>query len=223
MTQDDTQSQEPHELVPAATSSEVALDTTAALSTMIPLLGGAISNVLSGLSQDRKMARVNEVLWSLAEDVKQFSTEAEQFVKTEDFQELLEETLRRVHGERSEEKRRIYRDFLVGAIQSPGEPYDEQIRFLRVLEELQPDNIRVLRAVLQEPDPNPPHSIGSTRQTLKERLPDMEESHIADLVVQLSDLKIATIPGGIMAARGAQDLRGHLTPFGKRFVRYIEE
>lgn len=220
---DHGQADEPHELIPAFTSSEAALDTTAALSSMIPVLGGPISSVLSGLSQDQKMARVNEVLWGLANEIRHLSEESENYVKSEDFQELLEETLRRVHRERSEEKRRTYRDFLVGAVQSPGEPYDEQVRFLRVLEELQSDNIRVLRAVIQEPNPNPPYSIGSIGRTLKERLPDMEDSSIADLVAQLNDLKITNMPlGGMMTAAGAQDLRGRLTPFGRRFVRYLQ-
>ena len=52
----------------------------------------------------------------------------------------------------------------------------------------------------------------------------MEDSRIADLVAQLNDLKLTSLPsGGMMTARGAQDLRSHLTPFGQRFVRYIED
>jgi len=69
--------------------------------------------------------------------LKDFKSEAsEQYVKTEDFEELLENALRKASEERYEEKRRIFANFLIGAIESPGESYDEQIRFLRVLEEL---------------------------------------------------------------------------------------
>lgn len=212
-----------HEMVPLTTTGEAALDTAAALSGMIPVLGGPISNVLSGLAQDQRMGRVNEVLQGLSNQLKELSQESEQYVKTEDFQDLVEETLRRVYRERNEEKRRIYRDFLIGAIQSPGEPYDEQMRFLRALEQIQPDHIRVLRALMQETDPETNVLMGSPGQTLERRLPEMPTERIADLVSQLNDLRITNLGtlNVMMTGRGAEDLRSTITVFGKRFVDFL--
>src|SRR5258706_1793709 len=110
-----------------------------------PWLGGAIAGVLGGITTDRKINRVNEVIRGLAENLRDLESAAsKEFVKTEEFEDLLEQTLRQVAAERNDDKRRMYRDFLVGVIRSPGEPYDEQRRFLRTLEELQSDHLRVL-------------------------------------------------------------------------------
>ena len=127
--------------------SEIALDIASFVSSAVPWIGGPVSNVLSGVSFGRKISRVQEILEGIAHDLGNFKSEvSERYVKTEEFEELLEKTLRKAAEERDEEKRRIYRSFIVGAVKSPGEPYEEQIRFLRTLEEIQPDHIKVLRA-----------------------------------------------------------------------------
>lgn len=75
-------------------------------------------------------------------------------MRSDQFQDLLERTLRQAADERNDEKRRIYRLFLKGAIEVPGEPYDEQRRFLRTLDEMRGDYLRVIRAMLHEPEGN---------------------------------------------------------------------
>jgi hypothetical protein len=161
------------EIVPS-TPTERNLDAAAAVASLIPILGGAFGNILSGLASDRRMDRVAEVIQGIGGQVTELSTESAGYVRSEDFEDLLSEALPRVHRERNADKRRIYRDFLIDAVQSPGTPYEEQLRFIRTLEELQPDHIRVLKAFMQEPNPSPPYSIGSIGRTLADRLPDME-------------------------------------------------
>ena len=125
-----------------------ALEVTAGIVTVVPLIGGAISNVLSGVAQGRKFDRMKEVIEGMASDLRDFhSKTSEEYVKTENFEELLEESLKRVASERNEEKRQIYRRFLVGEIVHPGQDYDEQLRFLRTMEEIQPDHLIVLRGI----------------------------------------------------------------------------
>jgi hypothetical protein len=149
---------------------------------------------------------------------------SEKYVKTEDFEELLEQTLKRVADERNEEKREVYRVFITEAIESPGESYDEQIRFLRTLEELQPDHLRVLRALSQSPDPNP-GMMGSPNQTLRRRLTELEEARISDLISQLNDLRVTNLTSlkVMMTGLGAEDLRHSITLYGQRLLRYIGE
>jgi hypothetical protein len=149
---------------------------------------------------------------------------SEEYGKTEDFEELLEQTLERSADERNEEKRQIYRSFLTNAIESPGEPYDEQIRFLRTLEELQPDHLKVLRALSKTPDPDP-GMMGSPNQTLRQRLPDLEEKRIEELITQLNDLRVTNMTSlkTMMTGRGAADLRHSITSYGQRFMQYIVE
>lgn len=65
------------------------------------------------MSIERKMERVGEVLEGLAQDLKNFHSEAsESYVRSDQFQDLLERTLRQAADERNDEKRRIYRLFL---------------------------------------------------------------------------------------------------------------
>ncbi len=213
------------DLIPATTKAETVLDVAAFVGSAVPWIGGPVSNVLSGMSSGRKFARVREVLEGLISDLSDFKSEvSEEYVKTEDFEELLEQTLERSADERNEEKRQIYRSFLTNAIESPGEPYDEQIRFLRTLEELQPDHLKVLRALSKTPDPDP-GMMGSPNQTLRQRLPDLEEKRIEELITQLNDLRVTNMTSlkTMMTGRGAADLRHSITSYGQRFMQYIVE
>ena len=129
------------ELIQAPTKVETALDIASLVGSAVPWIGGPVSNVLSGMSFGRKLGRVREVLEGVAADLAEFkSAVSEEYVRTEEFEDLLEQALRRASEERSEEKRRMYRAFLSDAIEAPGESYDDQLRLLRTFEELQPDS-----------------------------------------------------------------------------------
>ena len=196
---------------------------------IVPVFGGAVSNVLTGWSQARRMARVREVLEHLARDLTATRQAIrEDYIRSDEFEDLLDQTLRRVAAERHEAKRRLYAAFLAGAVTSPGEPYHEQLRFLRTLEELQPDHIRIIGAMLQEPprDSGASGGMGSISQTLRLRLPDIPPDRIADLAEQLAvELRVATtdrqVLNGMMSGHAAEDLRDRFTPYGKRLVSYL--
>ncbi len=212
-------------LVPKTTRAETAIDVAAFVGSAVPWIGGPVSNVLSGMSWGRKFERVREVLEGLSSDLSDFKSEiSEEYVKTEDFEELLEQTLKRAADERNEAKRKIYRAFLTNAIESPGELYDDQIRFLRTLEELQPDHLLVIRALSRSPDPDP-GMMGSPNQTLRQRLPALNDDRISEIISQLNDLRITNLTSlkTMMTGRGASDLRHSITSYGQHFLKYIVE
>lgn len=214
--------QEPSQL--ARTSGDTALSIGAVVASAIPWIGGPVSNVLGGMATGRRFDRVREVLEGVVDDLRDFQSDAsEQYVKTEDFEDLLEETLKRVYNERTEEKRAVYRAFLLGSIKSPGQPYDEQIRILRVLEQLQPDHLRVLEALGSPPDADVGDLSGSPVQTLSGRLPSLSRDHLQDLVAQLNDLRVTNLSSlnTMMTARGASDLRHFITPLGRSLLQFI--
>ncbi len=218
-------SEDEKRLIPTSTSGETALDVAAFVGSAVPWIGGPVSNVLGGISLGRKLARVREVLEGLVEDLAEFKSDAaKEYVATEEFEELLEQTLRQVSDERNEDKRRIYRAYLTDAIESPGEPYDEQIRILGTLRELQPDHFRVVRALSQAPDPTP-GMMGSPIQTLCGRLPELEEARIEDLITQLNDLRVTNVMSlkAMMTGGGAENLQHAITQYGQRFLKYITE
>ena len=120
------------ELVVASTKTETALDVASFISSVVPWIGGPVSNVLGGMSLGRKLGRVSEVLESIANDVQNIESDASKnYVKTDEFEDMLEQALKRVGEERNEEKRHLYKAFLTDAIESPGELYDDQLRLLR--------------------------------------------------------------------------------------------
>jgi len=214
--------EKPMELTPA-TKVEKTLDVAATVLSVVPWLGGPVSQVLSGMSFERKMDRVGEVLHGLAQDLKDFKSKASQaYVRSDEFKELLERTLRQVADERNEEKRRAYRSFLKGAIETPGEPYDEQRRFLRTLEEMQGSHFLIIRALLQQPEANI-GVMGSALQTLSRRLPQIRREEIAELIEQLNAMRITRLTNlnTMMTAHGAADLRHAVTPYGARFIEFL--
>jgi hypothetical protein len=221
MSEDDVN--EPTDLIPASTPTEKGLDVATVVASAVPWIGGPVSAVLGGMSLGRKLGRVREVLEALAADLKAFkAATSEDYVKTEEFEELLEATLRKAAEERSEEKRQIYRAFLTDAIMSPGEPYEEQLRFLRTLEQLQPDHLRIVKALSQPPEGGEGMS-GSPGNTLGKRLPDIPRERIADLVAQLNDMRVTSLTSlnVMMTFHGAQDLRHRITPYGRRLLKFI--
>jgi len=213
------------EILPVSTRKETILDTVASVSSIAPWVGGPVSSVLSGMSISRKMERVNEVLLNMAEGIKGLESEIpKNYVKTEEFQELLEETLQKSAKEHNDEKRKAYSAFLINDIKNQtNDTYDEKLRFLRTLEEMQIDHIYILRAMMLEPDPNPANIMGSVNSTLKKRLPSIPPDRIKDLAEQLTDMKVANLAnlGVTMTARGAEELQSCITTYGHRFIGYI--
>ena len=189
----------------------------------MPWAGGPVSNVLGGISTSRKIGRVNELLHGLAEDLEGFKSEtSEEYVKTEDFEDLLEQTLRRASEERNDEKRKILKSFLSESIKSPREPYDDQLRLLRLLENIYGDHIIILKALLA-----PPKDVsgitGSPINTLRSRT-GMSDEKIEELTAQLNSLRITDMKSlkVMMTPQGAEDLRSTVTKTGKLFIEYLE-
>lgn len=213
------------ELLPAVDKTADMLEAGALVSSAFPVLGTAISHVLTGWSRERQHERIREVINLLDEQLRATQVAiSEDYVRSDEFEDLLDQTLRRVAQERHEEKRRVYAAFLRGAIQDPGHPYHEQLRFLRTLEELQPDHVRIIQAMRQDPGNPAGYISGSIRQTLMRRLPDMPEARLIDLYGQLvNELHLVqnTSLMAMMTSAGAEDLRRRFAEYGARLVSYI--
>lgn len=208
-----------------STKAENALDLAATIGSIVPWFGGPVSNVLNGMSLGRKLGRVQDVLEDLAADLRGLESDvSENYVKTEEFEDLLEQALKRVGEERNAETRELYKAFLSKTIASPGESYDDQMRILNIFEQLNPDHIRVLRAIQAEP-PADPGMMGSPIGTLQRRVPELDKSRIVEITTHLNDLRITNLPNlnTMMTGHGAEDLRHSLTGFGLRLVRYVTD
>jgi len=207
------------DFVPEDTRTDQALELAGTVASVVPWLGGPLSAVLGGMSFGRKIDRVKEVVNGIVADLHEFRSEvSERYVQTDEFQDLLEVTLKRASEERNEEKRKIYRDFVVNAIRRPGGSYDDRLRVLRTLEELSPEHLRLLSAMAQDP-PKLTHAggIGSPSQTLSKRLGGLARESLDELVADLNARRLTNLQSlhTTMTAHGAEDLRSALTPFGR--------
>jgi hypothetical protein len=212
----------PKDILPSMTRDEKIIEVVGTVSSLTPLLGGPLSSILMGISGDRRFDRARKVIIELAERLGVIEADREAFLRSEDFENLLIETLQRVAAERDESKRWAYRNILLNAVRDAGQSYDETLRFLRVLEQLQPNHVEVLRAYDAEPAESNTLIGGSRRHTLGNRLHEMPAEHIDDLVVQLEDLRLTTGSlQGMVTGPSAVDLRPLITPFGRRFLMYV--
>jgi len=215
--------------LPATTKTEIAFDTASIISGFAPWIGGPIGNVLAGMSMNRKMARIETCLKYLEENIEKIrSASAENFVKTEDFEDLLERTLKKVYDERYEDKRKIYGRFIINNIAMPNVEFDERLKMLKLLEELQPTHIELIKALLQNPAPEDSRgNSGSILRTLSRRLSNYSEDLLIDLVKDLEQSRlIVDVVGNLktgMSSQGAADLRSRVTDFGRRFVGFLIE
>ena len=212
-------------ILPATTGAERTLEGLATVAEFAPEIGGVLGNIFSGAASKRRNQRMREAVAYVLALVADVSTEQKNYVRSEDFEDLLIEALKRVEAERSEEKRQAYGRLLASAVRHAGEPgYDEQLRFLRVLEELQPDHLRMLEVITQDSVGSEHVLVSSLLATLQSRLPDMAQERVRDLAEQL-DRMVLTNMGGALSAMltgsGAADLSSRLTPFGRRFLVYV--
>jgi hypothetical protein len=207
------------------TKAEAALDVSAIAASFTPIVGGAISAVLSGFSQTRKLNRIAGMLDGLAETLMAHQSDVtDNYVKTEDFEDLLEQTLRRAAEERNDEVRALYRRFLFRAITKPGDEYDDQLEVLKALEVMRSSHVFVLKALLQPPGKDSHQKMmGSPIQTLRERT-ELSDSEVKDAVAVLNDLRATNISSlhAMMTSHGSEALERFVTHFGRRILEYID-
>jgi hypothetical protein len=189
------------------------LDGLSILASFTPYPVSALSNILSGFSDKRKLKRVEEFLKEHSKDLEELKSEVPiKYMQTEEFEDLLEKTIIKTANELNKEKRKLFRKFLKNSIINSTVKHDEQIRFLNVIEELQIDELRVIKSIQKKPQKG---TNGLQFPSLHSILKDLERDELRDLIIHLNNLCITEIEekGGIHV----------FTPFGKRFIKYIME
>ena len=215
-----------NQMVPEDNSNEKITEIVSTITSAIPYLGGPINSIISGALTKRRLARIIDFLNDLAKDLSNFKTEVNnEYIQTDDFEELFENTLLKVAEERNEKKRIFYKSFLINSMKFPQDSYDEKNQILKQLEQLQIGHIFIIKAILGKPDPNPSGISGSIGNTLDKRIAELSKEQIYELLSQLQDMRITklTDPNAMLTAHGAEDIRGGLTNSGRKLIKYILE
>jgi len=217
------------ELLPVDPKAEW-VDAFAPYVELIPLLGGVVSNVMNGWTQERRMRRVGEVISDFNRRMlalgDRLNETRRDYIRSDEFEDLVDRTLRQVTRERHEAKRLLYAAFLAGSVESAGGSYQEELRMLRTLDELQPDHIRVLKAIFEEPSLR--HAMGggaNVFESVHRHMPDVPIGRVVDLVEQLADDLRLTMIGGVVAFTVTAGVEAEppdrFTEYGWRFLKFI--
>ena len=196
--------------------SDLDTQVLAITASFLPYVGGPISNVLNGIGSQRKFKRVNECLSELAEQIRNFESDlSKKYVKTEDFEEILEKTLRKVLDEHDSSKRLLYANFLATVITYPDGGYDEQEQVMSVAGELSKRDLTLLRVYSTQP-PNVNESaiwaVDTAIHLNKRSLTKGEfEALLQDSVDRLAGLRLLNKREGVL----------HVSELGKNVLRYL--
>ena len=82
--------------------------------------------------------------------------------------------------------------------------------------------LRVLGAIMPPPDAKSRVSRGGSFGVLQERLPDMPEDRIVDLVGELNDLRLTKLTNLKTVLNNPHSTSPTILPFGRRFIAFLE-
>ena len=196
--------------------SDLDTQVLAITTSFLPYVGGPISNVLNGIGSQRKFKRVEECLSELAEQIRGFESDlSKKYVKTEDFEEILEKTLRKVLDEHDPSRRLFYANFLATVITCPDGGYDEQEQVMSVAGELNKRDLTLLQVYSTQPPSVEESAIWAVNTAIhlnKRSLTEREfEAHLRDSVDRLAGLRLLNKLEGVL----------YVSELGKNVLRYL--
>jgi len=159
------------------------------------------------------------------------------FVNQADFLDIFELTAKKIISERTEFKRKLYKDVLLHAVVMEQPNYDDVEQCIRLIENTTEANIFLLK-ILKDPDehnknltkpvPKPSGNMATTtrRKILVQLIPTWEGGFIKENLKDLEFLGLVNEISGslqdVFPYRGLDIISNQLTPKGERFVRYIQ-
>ena len=206
---------------------------SATLMQLLPGVGTLLGTYLNDGVNNLYRQRLDTLLESIVKDFSHTQRKMNlEFVKSADLVDLFGEVVPRVQKERDEDKRRYYKNILLGAVTGESvDPYDQAMKYVRTLEELQPVHVVVLRAVAIElPEEElwkRDLSGGFMINTLLERLPQVSREQFPEVLDDLNRARVTNFRVDslslAMSGASAANLRSRLTEYGKAFVAFVLE
>jgi hypothetical protein len=200
-------------------SVKALLEIIESLDGIVPGLGAVVKSLAATGAwawNKRKVDRVRDTLVGLYQRLERTRSE---YVRKDEFQDILEETLRRLSEQPNPERRRMMRTIFERILEEPLEHRSNRL-FLRLADELPSGAVRLL-SILRDP-------VGpSTRNRLAiEALADQSgipAEEVRAYVDELVAIQLMSSKVGRMGAQQGKPLDHLLTKRGEAFVRYFQE
>jgi len=217
-----------------STRGEAAVEVAVIALEAVPYVGGVLSSTASYFLERRKNERLNRFLIDLAEDLQ--STEErinQEFVRTDDMQDLTEDILSKAAETRRQEKLDALRAIFLNTILSEHPDYNLAAEIADLVQNWQPSHIILLK-ILSDPrsaDKQMGRVVGegggittSISRILSKLLPEWDEDQIDRTWQDLYDKRIHRTPGTrtMMTDQGIRQLEGRLTDFGVKVVNFLK-
>lgn len=190
---------------------------------LVPVVGGVVATFISEYVPRKKQERLVEFVQDLS---REFTAEQERidrdYVKTRDFDRMVEDVLDRVQTVRNEEKLGYWAALLAGVATTDRPTTSDRDRMIQTLDDLRPEHLRLLHVIATTTEPPPALYMGGVSATLTWKMPDVAEDEARRLWGEVARTGVvADYPSGLMTAQGAGNLSGRLSPFGREFVKLL--
>lgn len=213
------------DLLPA-TKGERFAELVSLVTSAAPWIGGPVSEIVGGVATNLKIKRVTQFIKHVLAHAEALHTEAaEEFVRLEDFVDILEKTTSAVADERSEAKRVLFANFILNNISHPQLSYDFRLKCLRLLSEVNTRHLELLDTLLRQPTAQELNmSISAPITTIRNRALGIRED-LAAIIHETNTLGLTNIRDNYlntnMTGDGAAKLHHAVTPLGNDFMRFI--
>jgi hypothetical protein len=199
------------------TSKEHIRNTLIATSASIPIAGGTLSVILDKYLPSELQRRKDNIIDSLTEDLENLKSEID-LIKLEspEYLTVFLKVLKRAVDEHHQEKIIAFRNILLNEAIAPSSEFDEITFYIRMVEDLTVDQIRILNLIYKNKLNGSCSTKGNINiyKDLEKIWPEIDKNYLLACVTELissakKDLKV-------------KDNKGHtLTDFGYRFVNHI--
>ena len=189
---------------------------------LIPGVGQAISSALStraaNLAQKRTSALIEEIRGGVARlDTAKLDRT---FLDSDEFTSVLVRTLELNARSSRAEKVRLFAATFLGFVHVPGSQVLFKETFLRIVDELEPEHIEVLRIIYRESGPNrASNSAGRARVELVAPELGLEQGRVLALGVHL--MRFGLVQDDSIGRSGYTPGRWVVTAFGSEFIDHI--
>ena len=203
-------------------NSEHIRNALIAASAVIPIAGGPIAVILDKYLPSELEKRKNDFINALSKDLERVKDSISPGrLESQEYLTYFLKILRRALEEHRKEKTIAFRNILVNEAISKSSDFDEVGMYIRLVNDLTTDQIRVLHYIYKK------RLVGSCSEgtdvnvykELKELWPGVDYHYLLACVTELIRFFIVTSSSEVLNSKKE---KGHaLTDFGERFVKYI--